>query len=516
MEQSACQSLYDDLTKMGRLVTRQLQDALRSFEELDLDAAEQITERDDVVDNLNLHIEEKAQELARLDLEQELVRFVRSAVKVASNLERIGDAAAHIARRVNIAVHEGHRPVAFDLGEMESIAVTAVREASSAYLDRDLRLAESACLREPQLDAVYVSKLHELQDAMQQNPAAIPYYMYWYSVLKYLEKVCDYTLNIGEQAIFLVTGRRLKFAQYQQLDRLVSAHAGDEFAFRPYYDGISGAAVARLSGGDQALVFKRGSSRKIRQETERLREWQTLFPSLAPRVIATDRQGDREALLREFVSGELLSDIYLSDSPLDRKLHVTDLLLSVVTDVWRLTYKEGSPDTRYCSQIRSRLSEVYSMHPYLEFMADQQDLSNMLLRLEEAERPLAPSFQVWLHGDFNMNNVVYADGSIRFIDVHRSRNGDYLADVGVFLVSTVRQPHLQGGICEDMEAVRQLVTRRVADFAQEIGDAHFGERLTCSLARSYITSARVIVDEPHARWLFEQGLSLLRKEVFAP
>ncbi len=513
MDQLDCSNLRDDLTKMGRLVARQLQDALRAFEELDVGEADRIAERDDVVDNLNLHIEEKAHELARVDLDPEMVRFVRSAVKVGTNLERIGDAAAHIARRVNIAVHEGHDRVPFDLDEMESIAVTAVGEATASYLERDLKLAERACLREPQLDAVYVRKVHELQEKMQCRPADVPFYMYWYSVLKYLEKVCDYTLNIGEQAIFLVTGRRLKFAQYQQLDRMVSGQQGDNYAFRPYYDGISGAAVARLSGGERSLVFKQGSKKKILEEAQRLEEWQRLFPSLVPRVVATDSQGDREALLREFVSGELLSDIYLSDNVLERKLEVTDELLRVTTEVWRLTCKGEAPAVNYCGQIRARLPEVYAMHPYLEFVADREQLQAMLFKLEESEKVLAPPFSVWLHGDFNMNNVVHANGTMRFIDVHRSQYGDYLSDIGVFLVSTVRQPRIGAEACQHLDEVRARVRNRVAEFAEETGDTHHRQRLLCSLARSYITSARVIVDEQHARWLFEKGLALLSKEV---
>jgi phosphate uptake regulator/aminoglycoside phosphotransferase (APT) family kinase protein len=514
MEHAGCRSLRDDITKMGRLATRQLQDSLRAFQDLDINAADHIAELDDVVDNLNLRIEERGHDLARLDLEPEQVRFVRSAVKVGANLERIADAACHIARRVHIAVREGHSSVPFDLDDMEAIAVTAVRESVSAYLERDLRLAESACLREPQLDAVYVRKVHELQDAMSRRPADIPFFMYWNSVLKYLEKVCDYTLNIGEQAMFLVTGRRLKFAQYQQLDRMVSAGNGQSLAFSPYYDGISGAVVARLSDGGHSVVYKQGSRKKIREEAERLQEWQRLFPSLTPRVIATDQQGEREALLREFVAGELLSDVYLSAAPLERKLQVTDELLTLTLSIWRLTTKEERACTSYSSQTRSRLSEVYAMHPYLEFVADREGLVAMLDRLQDSEQVLAPRSSVWLHGDFNMNNVIFAKGEIRFIDVHRSHYGDYLSDVGVFLVSTMRQPHLSDEIREQLLNVRVLVQNRVAAYAKETSDFCFDERLRCSLARSFLTSARVVVDERHARWLFDEGLRLLGKEVY--
>ncbi len=512
MERNVCAGLRDDLKKMERLVARQLQDALKAFVELDLDDAGRIAERDDIVDNLNLHIEELAQSVPVSQLQSDDARFVRSAVKVALNLERIGDAACHIARRVDIALSEGHRYVQFDMEEMEAIALAAVRESVASYLDQDIHMAESACLREPQLDAVYVRKIHELESRMRNEPDNIPFFLYWNSVLKYLEKVCDYTLNIGEQAIFLVTGRRLKFAQYQQLDRLVSASANGALAFSPYYDGLSGAAVARLSDGEQTVVFKQGSRKKIEAEADKLREWQRLFPSLTPRIIATDRQGDREALLREFVSGVLLSDIYLSLRLLEDKLQATRDLFSLTLDIWRVTMEQGKPSTCFAGQIRSRLSEVYAMHPYLEFVSDREGLGDLLDAMEEREQAISPDFQVWLHGDFNMNNVVYRDGSIRFIDVHRSTYGDYLGDTGVFLVSTVRQPQIEEPVREQLRGICRLVREYVEAFAREQGDVHYHERLQMSLARSYLTSARVVVDEGHARWLFERGIRLLRKE----
>jgi aminoglycoside phosphotransferase (APT) family kinase protein len=218
-------------------------------------------------------------------------------------------------------------------------------------------------------------------------------------------------------------------------------------------------------------------------------------------------------LLREFVAGELLSDIYSSDGPIEHKLNVTNELLTRALGVWRLTCKDDCPATTYSDQIRSRLAEVYAMHPYLEFVADRDGLVGILDGLQDLEQRLAPPFAVWLHGDFNINNVVFASGEIKFIDVHRSHYGDYLSDVGVFLVSTVRQPHMTDVGQEHLAQVRSLVRDRVADYATEMADTHFDERLTCSLARSFLTSARVVVDERHARWLFDEGLRLLKKEV---
>jgi len=507
------QSIRDDLRKMGRLGAKQVQAALRAFENVDLAASDRIVEGDNVFDGLNLSIEEKSYKLDFSKMAAEEKRFIRSAVKVGSNLERIGDAACHIARRVQIMNHDQSEPVAFEIGEMESIALAAIRESLDAYLNRDIKQAEWACLREPQLDAIYRVKIEEIKEKLRLDSGHIGSLLNWYSVIKYLEKICDYTLNIGEQAIFLVTGRRLKFAQYQQLDRLASTSPSDSFDFHPYYDGISGALVARIDTGKEALVLKTGSKRKIDAEAAKLKQWEEIFPSLTPRVISTVIQGDREILLREFVAGDLLSELYFSQGNMEEKEKATRRLIDILLKLWGLTFKQEVPASDYATQIQSRLGEVYAMHPYLEYYATNENIDNLLEKTRELEASLRPSFSVWLHGDFNVNNVIYHDGQVKFIDVHRSNFGDYLCDVGVFMVSTIRHAPKQGSILEDMAQVREIAIECIAGFAQENGDRNWQPRLQLSLARSYMTSARVIIDEKQARLLFETGLSLLKKEV---
>jgi Ser/Thr protein kinase RdoA (MazF antagonist) len=236
---------------------------------------------------------------------------------------------------------------------------------------------------------------------------------------------------------------------------------------------------------------------------------------MAPRIIDTDSQGERKTLLREFVSGTILSDLYLNDSDFREKAKATGILIQLLTELWELTLKEERPPVDYVDQIRARLGEVYAMHPYLEYMANQENLDTLLDKADELEPLLAPRFSVWLHGDFNINNVFYQDGQMQFIDVHRSHYGDYLSDIGVFLGSTLRQPHLQDGIQRDMEKVRNMVMGAATSFGQAKEDEGFPARLKLSLARSHITSSRIVVDKRQARALFQRGVSLL-KEVVIP
>ena len=507
------QKIQDVLVKMGRLGAKQVQAALRAYENVDLEASERIVEGDNIFDALNLSIEEKSYQFDFSKATPEQRRFIRSAVKVSANLEHIGDAACHIARRVQIMHHDQTELVPFEIGEMEAIALAAIRESLDAYLNKDIKQAEWACLREPQLDAIFRVKIEEIKKQMKLDPQRIDALLNWYSVIKYLEKICDYTLNIGELAIYYVTGRRLKFAQYQQLDRLELPGMSTDTSFHPYYDGISGALVARVESGKEKLLVKTGNRKKIDAEASKLNDWQKIFPSLTPKVISTFIRGDRETLLREFVAGDQLSELYHSDKRWEEKENATTTLIQVMLKLWELTLKTEVPTSDYTSHIHSRLGEVYAMHPYLEYYANQHNIDALLEQTRQSEAGLMPPFSVWLHGDFNINNVIYHEGQIKFIDVHRSSYGDYMCDIGVFMLSTMRNAPQDGKVEKDMQKVREIMRCHVGTFAAEHGDSNWEARLRLSMARSYMTSARVIIDEAQARRLFETGLNLLKPEV---
>lgn len=184
---------------------------------------------------------------------------------------------------------------------------------------------------------------------------------------------------------------------------------------------------------------------------------------------------DRQALLREYVQGTLLSDLYLSACPREQKLHATRRMLDAVESVWRTTLIPTPTAVDYVEQIRRRLPDAFVLHPELETVAKtglaSEPRAGSVEELLEAaaglEVQIAPPFSVGLHGDFNANNVIYnpeAD-QIKFIDEHRSQLGDYLQDIGVFLLSMVRRPDLTKALEADVEAINAVVE----DFARAFG-----------------------------------------------
>jgi len=509
---------------MAGLAVHQLEEALSCFHAIDLARAEEVIERDDTLDNFNVSLEGRCHALISSGrLAGPEARIVRATAKVAANLERAGDAGTHIAKRVRIICRERAETVDFPFPDVEAIALAAVTEATQAFLERDLELARRACLREPELDACYVARLQELVARIQRDPAHVPYLVHCLSVLKYLEKVADYTLNIGEQAIYEITGRRLKFSQYLQLERLTEGVPSGAVEFQPYWDGISGALVARVETTDAQTIYKEGSRRKIEEEASKLETWQRIAGDLTPRILGSVNVKDRQALLREYVEGTLLSDLYFSVCPREQKLRATRRMLEAVEFVWRTTLIPTPARVDYVEQIRRRLPDAFVLHPELEPVARTgpangrrvAPLEDLLGAAAGLQALMAPPFSVWLHGDFNANNVIYnpETNQLKFIDVHRSQLGDYLQDIGVFLLSMMRRPDLPKAVEADVEAVNTVVE----DFARVFGwgrdDNGFERRLRLSLARSCLTSLRVVIDPAAAGRLLRRGMLLLGEVV---
>jgi hypothetical protein len=100
---------------------------------------------------------------------------------------------------------------------------------------------------------------------------------------------------------------------------------------------------------------------------------------------------------------------------------------------------------------------------------------------------------------------------VHYIDVHRSGAGDYAQDIGVLLVSSLRQPIQDPRLRAELRRLNRVIKDFAAEFARMIGDVHFETRLRLSRARSFITSSRLITDPDFALEIYLQGVRLLER-----
>ena len=508
------------LVNMSALVSEQLSDALAAFESRDPADADRVVERDDVVDNMYSSLEERIFEaLGSGGASVTISRRRRAALRVLSNLERIGDAACHIAKHSIMMSHEPAPTIAFSIDDLAVIAMMATRESIDAFVREDLELAKVACERERELDELYVKKLQQLMQLLDAGEGHARYLLHVMAAMKYLEKTADFALNIGEAVFFSVTGTRLKYPQFKQLETLLAeADKTGTVVYRHFWDGISGAIVLEIDGADGGhYLFKEGARAKIEQEIDRVIEWEAVAPLRTPRLIGKTQDKDRRAVLREFAEGALLQDILLSPDDDEGKFTATRSLTEALIDIWSSTLVSRPPRLDYSQQIRSRLREVLRRHPDLEERAKEEldklgGIFGALDLLQRRESVLAPPFSVWAHGDLNANNVVFdtATKQVVFIDVHRSRYGDYAGDLGVLLTSTFRQ-FPKKKIARTIALTHDVLVEAVAEFARRNHDESFEDRLRLARARALITSARLTDDADRAEALFDEGLKYLKK-----
>ena len=390
-----------------------------------------------------------------------------------------------------------------------------------SFLKHDLALAKVACEREREVDELYVKKLQQIIQLLDAGEGDARYLMHVLAAMKYLEKTADFALNIGEAVFFSVTGTRLKYPQFKQLETLL--HEADQasgLVYRHYWDGISGAIVLEIDGADgNHFLFKEGMRKKIEEEIDRGIEWETLAPLHTPRLIGRAQDKDRRAVLREFAEGALLQDILLAPDNDEAKAVAVKGIAEALIDVWASTLVARPPRLDYAQQTRSRLREVLRRHPDLEEIAREElekfgGIFGALDLVQHREAALAPPFSVWTHGDLNANNVVYdaATRQVVFIDVHRSRYGDYAGDVGILLTSTFRQ-FPKKRVARSIGLAYDVLLQSVAEFARQNNDYSLDDRMRFARARALITSARLTDDAERAEALFVEGLRFLKKSL---
>ena len=521
------EELGGDLAMMARVVQSQLITAVTAFFQRDVRLAEKVTEKDDQVDNLLGLIEEKCfQKIAgEGEAASTRARQLRGVFRVAVNLEKLGDYAVNIAEQAVYVSRFPAQPPPFDLAGPARVALAALDEVISSFTEASAEKAKQASRCETELDRQYRDALGEAFRRLATPGQDPPFIITNLFVAKFLERIGDSILNIGETTLFILTGERLKLHQYLHLEEMVGGlgPSGDsQVDFRQIWGGISGARVGRLSVGEgRPLLWKEGAEWKIEEEVREIEAWNRIVPGLAPDIKGRFQRDGRESVLREFLDGILLRDVYLT-RPWGEKVQVTHRLLETIRDIWLATARSESRRVDYCRQIADRLTELYAIHPRLEqlrgtetrvFGISHSSLGELLARLGAVEGALAPPVSVRIHGDFNTNNVIYDArlDRIHFIDVHRSGSGDYLQDIGVFLVSNLRSPLQEPRVRAELLRLNRLITDFAAELARRVGDAHFEVRLPLSRARSLITSARLVTDPELARDLYLGGVRLLEQ-----
>lgn len=198
------------IADMGSFAEAAIEEAMRCLVERDTAAAAQLVDADVQLDELEAEAERRVVELIALRAPMaDDLRDAIAALKIAGVVERIGDYAKNIARRVRRLPNEGDLEPLSLLPEMAKIACSMVDDVLSAFLDRDPEKATAVCRRDDALDDFYESIFRTLLTYMMENPQNIGPSTTLLFVAKNLERIGDHATNIAEMVYFAATGERL-------------------------------------------------------------------------------------------------------------------------------------------------------------------------------------------------------------------------------------------------------------------------------------------------------------------
>jgi phosphate transport system protein len=210
------------LLQMGDLVSRMTTQAVDALRDADAAAAEAVIAADDAVDTLNRDIEASCMRL--LALQQPVARDLRqigTALKVITDLERIGDHAVDIAKIGRKFAQQllSSRPL-IDVGPLAEMAQVMLSRSLEALLRRDVRLARQICADDDRVDAEFKALREQLFGLSQNDPSFTPRVAYMLLAVVYLERIADHATNIAERVHYVETGVLEPLAQQHRLSEL--------------------------------------------------------------------------------------------------------------------------------------------------------------------------------------------------------------------------------------------------------------------------------------------------------
>lgn len=201
--------LQQSLLKMGSLVEESISNAVDALAKLDDKLAKKIVVEDDIIDGLMLEIEERC--LRLIALQQPMagdLRIIGTALKIATDLERISDHAVDIAKiAIRLSGEELIKPLE-DIPHMAVLVRDMLHESLLSYTERNIHRAAALAEKDDEVDKLYSNLMNEIIGMMNNEFARNRQLSHLMFVAHYLERVADHCTNIGEGVIYIVTGKR--------------------------------------------------------------------------------------------------------------------------------------------------------------------------------------------------------------------------------------------------------------------------------------------------------------------
>jgi len=219
MERAHINTKYDEelsllkqkILRMGEMVINNIESAISSVTNRDVELAEVLMDSDHQINELEVDAEEMC--LRIIALRQPAgrdLRFISTAMKIITTLERMGDLAVNIGNRSVELAKEPRMGICFHLPIMTESTEDLVRRALDAFVNEDIDKALKVCRDDEYVDQTYKQLIEELMQMMSEKTIPIPRAMKIMLVAKYLERIADHAVHISEMVVFMVVGKVIR------------------------------------------------------------------------------------------------------------------------------------------------------------------------------------------------------------------------------------------------------------------------------------------------------------------
>ncbi|MDR7194384.1 phosphate signaling complex protein PhoU [Luteimonas terrae] len=198
--------LTNEILRMGEMAAAQLESALDVVERRDDKAAERIIANDEAIDALEHEVSQDVMKLALRGPMARDLREILAALRIAADIERIGDYAANVAKRSTALNLAPPLPYTRGLTVIGQLAAKQVREVLVAFHNSDAAAAERVRAQDAEIDTLYTGLFRELLTYMMEDPRAITPCTHLLFMAKNIERIGDHATNIAENVWFLVHG----------------------------------------------------------------------------------------------------------------------------------------------------------------------------------------------------------------------------------------------------------------------------------------------------------------------
>ena len=203
--------LKGTVLKLGSMVEKAISDSIKSLVERNSKLAADVIDKDTEVNALDVEIDEECIRLIALRQPRAGdLRLITTAMKITTDLERIGDLAVDVSERALELNEEPQLKPYIDIPRMAEIAQGMVRDALDAFVKRDSALAREVLTRDDLVDNLNWQVFNELLFFMIQDPKTVSRAVKITYVSKYIERIADHATNIAEMVVYLVEGKIIR------------------------------------------------------------------------------------------------------------------------------------------------------------------------------------------------------------------------------------------------------------------------------------------------------------------